>query len=471
MDSQQNDIGENPAPAIRTDWLWGAIPLVGLATIAFLVGMVVAIRQSPPFYTVRDAWIAYCALTEQQGLLDSKWPHHLWYPTDNNERGLAYSSLAESFGDYTLYTSADNCRATLVDLAGKEVHRWELPFRTTFPQAQHAPAWLPEPFILVRSAIPFANGDLLALYETIANTPSGCGLVKVDVEGRVLWRYDAHTHHDTAVGDDGRIYVLTNKLRRPASDEPVLASLSTVPLIEDSLTVLSADGKEIKSISLLDALVSSPYFEPLLIHVDRYGDITHNNTVNVVPAEFAARHPGVSAGDLMVCLRNLNLVAILNVETGKFVWATTGPWNHPHEPQPLANGNILVFDNLMVRGSQRSSAVVEFDPIKRETVWSYFGPEDRPLKSDTRGAVVQLPNDNVLITDTDRGRILEVNRQGEIVWEYVHPQRGGDNEEMVPVVCGAQRFTREELPFAEDLRRRTSANSVAAAIPQVTNKD
>jgi hypothetical protein len=425
-----------------------------MALLCFLIGIVVAIRQSPPFYTVRDAWIAYCALTEQQSLLSAPWPAHLWWPAQNDARGLVQSNPTQFFGDFTLYSSGDGGRVTLVDQLGREVHRWQAPFRQVFPNARHIPSWIPDQFILLRSTYLYPNGDLLALYETTANTPSGCGLAKLDINGRILWTYAAHTHHDFAVAEDGRICVLTHRLRRVEAIEQQLRDLTTVPLVEDCIAVLSPEGKQMREISLLDALVESSYFRPLLTHVDRYGDITHNNTVNIIPEEFAAKHSGVAAGDLMICLRNLNLVAVVNLDSEKIVWATTGPWNHPHEPQPLKNGNILLFDNMLAKGTNVASGVVEFDPLNRQIVWTYGGRGQ--LHSDTRGAVEALGNGNALITDTDRGRIVEINRSGEIVWEYIHPNRGGENSEFIPVVCGARRYTREELPFVAEL-------------PQVTN--
>jgi hypothetical protein len=61
-----------------------------------------------------------------------------------------------------------------------------------------------------------------------------------------------------------------------------------------------------------------------------------------------------------------------------------------------------------------------------------------------------LANGNVLITESDRGRILEVNPRKQIVWEYVHPVRGGDSDELIPVVAGARRYDPSELPFVAD---------------------
>jgi hypothetical protein len=39
------------------------------------------------------------------------------------------------------------------------------------------------------------------------------------------------------------------------------------------------------------------------------------------------------------------------------------------------------------------------------------------------GSLERLPNGNTLIGETNRGRIIEVTRDGEVVWEYVTPIR------------------------------------------------
>lgn len=432
------------------------IPLLGIIALAFLFGMVIAIKQSPPFHTVRDAWLAYCSLSAQQGIIGDEFPNHMWYPSESSAGGLIQSLPKRSQGDYTLFTSGDSCRATLVDRQGEQVHEWYAPYWEVFPRSQHVPSWLPERFILMRRALAFPNGDLLALYETIANTPSGCGLAKFDVEGNVLWAFDDYAHHDVSIGPDGKIYVLVHELRRLTKADKELKPLTDLPLIEDCVVVLSPEGKELQRISLLDALVDSPFYRSMLIHVDRYGDITHNNTVAVVGAEFASHYPEIEPGDLMVCLRNLNLVAVVRPDSQKIVWATNGTWEHPHDPDPLPNGNIMIFDNFVADGAGRSSAVVEFDPRTRQKVWDYRGTSERRLSSQTRSCQQQLEDGNVLVTEADHGRIVEIDRQGTIVWEYVHPLRAGEEEELIPAVCGARRYHLEEIPFVQSLPEKST---------------
>ena len=432
--------------------------ILGLAGIAFLYGMVTAIRQAPPYRTVRDAWIGLTALRAQHELLASPWPAYLWTPTERSERGLAFSQTDRAESGYTVYTTTHDGSARLVDLAGNEVHRWTAPFRHVWPNPQHVPGWVPDHFVHMRQAHVFPNGDLLAVYSTTANTPSGCGMAKLDRDSNVLWTYDGNAHHDFDLGPDGKIFALTHQLRHLTDDDQELAALSNIPLIEDQVTILSPQGDEQKTFSVLDALVASPFFRALLAHVDRYGDITHGNTIDVLGPEFASHYDTISPGDVMVCLRNLDLMVVLNPENETVVWATTGPWNHPHDPDPLANGNLLVFDNYHVRGAQHGSAVVEFNPRSRQVEWSYAGSSDQPLRSDIRSRQQQLPGGNVLVTDSDNGRLLEVARDGAMVWEFLNPERGGENEELIPVVCGGHRYAADELPFL-----RLKPNSLAAA--------
>lgn len=464
---QRHTEQSNPSASTSAVWVTRLVPILGIAVLAFLFGMVTAIRQTPPFRTVRDAWLAFCSLNEEQGIINTPWPKHMWYPADREQGGLIQASQDKSYGDYTVFTSGDACHATLVDRSGHEVHRWEAPFWRVFPHSKHVPSWVPERFIVMRRALVYPNGDLLALYETIANTPSGCGLAKLDASGNVLWTYDDYAHHDVSVGVDGHVYALVHELRYLTKEDTKLNPLTDLPLVEDYVAILSPDGVEEKRISLLDALIASPYYRPMLTHVDRYGDITHNNTVDIISKEFAGHYDGVSAGDLLVCLRNLNLVAVLNPETEKIVWATNGCWEQPHDPDPLPNGNILIFDNFLADGAHHGSAVVEFNPGNRQIEWLYTGDQNRYLRSDTRSCQQLLANGNVLITEGDHGRIVEVNRAGETVWEFVHPLRGGENLELVPLVCGARRYTVEELPFLNDPNRQPTrtvpAGDVAAS--------
>lgn len=103
-------------------------------------------------------------------------------------------------------------------------------------------------------------------------------------------------------------------------------------------------------------------------------------------------------------------------------------------------GNILVFDNGGVAGYgsllpglpgyypntfRDFSRVIEFNPKSLEIVWEYKKPvgdlEGRKFYSRFISGAQRLPNGNTLITDGCYGRVFEVTRGGNIVWEYINP--------------------------------------------------
>jgi hypothetical protein len=63
-----------------------------------------------------------------------------------------------------------------------------------------------------------------------------------------------------------------------------------------------------------------------------------------------------------------------------------------------------------------------------------------------------------LITEAAAGRLLKVTGDGEIVWEYINPERGGEAEEYIPVVSRGRRVDARTLEpgFLEGLQQKES---------------
>jgi hypothetical protein len=58
-----------------------------------------------------------------------------------------------------------------------------------------------------------------------------------------------------------------------------------------------------------------------------------------------------------------------------------------------------------------------------------------------------LPNGNTLITETDYGRVFEVTKDKEIVWEFISPFRTGDNNELIATVLEMIRVELDDFVF------------------------
>jgi hypothetical protein len=232
------------------------------------------------------------------------------------------------------------------------------------------------------------------------------------------------------VGEDGTIYTITHS---PLAERPRGLESYPSPWLVDHLVMLSPEGKELKKpISILEALRQSSYF-PMLSSLEtsrkntlpddlferkmlnrfRQYDVSHANSVNVLSRSLAPRFPLFKAGQVLLSIRNLNALAVLDVQSGTVVWAAQGPWQAQHDAQFLDNGHLLLFDNL---GSPRSSRVLEYDPRNKSFPWSYPGADQHPFFTRSGGAGQRLPNGNTLIVDAEERALLEVTPSKEVVW-------------------------------------------------------
>ncbi len=148
----------------------------------------------------------------------------------------------------------------------------------------------------------------------------------------------------------------------------------------------------------------------------------------------APKFPQFKEGQLLICPRHLDAVAVLDPDSGKVVWAARGPWRAQHDPSFLDNGHLLLFDNF---GSPRGSRVLEYDPAIQAFPWSYPAENGTPFFSHIRGMSQRLPNGNTLIVNSDAGEVFEVTPSREVVWSCA---------------CGselyrARRFTPDRVPF------------------------
>lgn len=423
--------------------------LIALSLLCFIGGAYVAETKAPLYRkTLKPAFDGIQAIHTRR---DNEFKLQGWYRVLDDKIGTTTYDPSRAYDGLTLYTSIGDCsNAKLISMNGSLVHEWKLPFREVWPKAPHVAHPISESNIHWRRVLLFANGDLLANYTGISDTPDGYGLAKVDKNSRLIWRYSDNAHHDFDVDKEGQIYLLTHSIRhKGVKSAPQLRS----PMVEDFLVVLSPEGHEIQRLSIYDAFANSKFNRYLksMTSNDK-GDHTHANTVNLVPAEFANHYKFCSAGDVMISVRTPSLIAIVNLERGKVVWASHGPWSMQHDPDPLPNGNILLFDNRGNRAGGGRSRILEWNPASGAIEWYFNGNSKDVFESFSRGSQQLLPNGNVLVTESNSGRLREITRDREIVWEYYNPWRRSDNGEWIGVVCSAVRYQAEELDFLRSKR-------------------
>ena len=285
----------------------------------------------------------------------------------------------------------------LMDMAGKVLHTWGKGATTNWHHAE-----------LMR------DGHMLLVDEKNGR------LVKMAWDSSEVWSKAVDAHHDVAVSEDERIYTLTQYLKKMPRIKTKLSGV-----FDHGVAMLSEAG-ELKKEVLLSKLVfaTSIPLEELTFLMNKNHiegglamDAFHANTVEVIDRDVSAGGKKLfGKGDLLVCIRNLNMVCVVDRAMTKIVWH----WgihelDRPHHPSLLENGNILIFDNGTFREYSR---ILEIDPRTKKIVWEYAAEPKKSFFTTASGSVQRLPNGNTLITDSHRARVFEVTPDGEVVWEY-----------------------------------------------------
>jgi hypothetical protein len=331
-----------------------------------------------------------------------------------------------------MFTNAHFCSTQLMDMNGEILHSWS-----------HQPChrWentvlSPEGDLLIVSRAPHDKNP-----ESARRSRS---VMRMSWDGRVLWQKQLPAHHDVDVTPDGHVLTLGYELVLMEQVDPV------TPVRDNSLVLLTAQGEIVEEISLWELLNSDselfriqpvPYRE---FEGGRDVDFFHTNVVEWMRhPELIENHPLYDENSVLICIRNQNTIAIIDWATKKLVWAWgQGELLTPHDATVLANGNILVFDNRLGR---QWSRVVEVDPLTREIVWEYGEREPPTFYSGTRGANQRLSNGHTLITDSDSGRVFEIDPQGRVVWDFLNPNLTEQREPSV--IVRTRRF--EGLQFSD----------------------
>lgn len=340
-----------------------------------------------------------------------------WRDTGQILRDMTYARRQPSVSD-TRYRVADPARiakgsllvmrfdpasqlpvADLIDAGGTTVHSWPIDYsrmvqggaRDEFP---HAVQILPD-------------GSLLVDFD------DGRALARIDACGDPIWaRTDRVYHHLISKGTDG-YWVWAD----PSWDGGVNQSLvrfdpetgairEEISLLDDIVPATPSGGTVF---SLTDGYKIARMADPEVSN-----DVLHPNDVEELTPELAAAFPQFNAGDLLISMRNINLVAVIDRKTYRVKWARYGPWRDQHDPDFEPDGTISVFSNNMERNR---STLISIDP--RTGAWrDLFQGKDFWFSSYIMGTQDRLPNGNRLIATPMDGRVVEVTQSGEVVREF-----------------------------------------------------
>jgi hypothetical protein len=353
----------------------------------------------------------------------------------------------------------------LIDMNGSIVHRWPMDGGTAkggVPRARLLP-----------------NGRLLVLRQVGKRTTGYAQ--EYDWDGELVWEYEPPgelwPHHDVEKTAEGNTLLICRETVpeaiRSKAKEPERRAL----LYADVIQEVSPEGEVVWEWHQYEHLdidrrinVPAPVDWWAGPENNTLVDWTHTNTIQALPGNkwFDAGDQRFRPGNLLMSLRQLDLILLVDRETKQVVWQYAGDYkgglsgqhdSHMIEPGLPGAGNILVFDNGASPTADLShcgcSFVLEVEPTTKQVVWVYDKREQ--LHSNFTSSCQRLPNGNTLILEAAHHRLFEVTPECETVWEYVFD---------TPWTQRAYRYGRGFCPQMQELGETGAAPSHAQTSPE-----
>jgi hypothetical protein len=414
--------------------------------LAFLAGIFAAIFQVFPYPPIQQV------VSQVQSTMvdDGKGDQHFLYPVRNDDVGVTVLDEQQAQPGITLVTGMWNDtsgwhpEARLLNLQGQVVHSWKIFPKLIWPESPHED-WVKGTYNMptnyLHGAALLPDGDIIFNIEYL-------GMVRMDACGEIKWKVPLRLHHSISIDDDGSFWAAGLYWREKPVKEYVHMK---PPFVEEMMVKVSPDGEVLREISILKVLYSSGYQGTIESNKQKY-DMTHMNDVEILTADVANKFPEFNAGDILVSLRNYNMVLVVDGETEQVKWYFRHPLIHQHDPDFEPDGHVVIFDNNDDTTRDGSlggkTQLLRVDPGSKDFERIYPLDDEQRLYTQEGGKHQLLANGNRLITEANAGRVLEVTPDGEIVWNWVIDTREGD---YLPEVLEGTRYPDSAANFAAKL--------------------
>ena len=382
--------------------------------------------------------------------------------------GVTIYNPAKSHNSFVVFGSPDG-KSHLIDMNGNEVRQWPyigFPSEILDPNVTNGK--------LGHILVQLKNGE--GVWSGIFNNKI---IGELDWDGNIVWQYgketpgnEARQNHDWNRLPNGNTLIVRTV-------DHVVPAVSIKPIDDQTINEITPDGKIVWSWNAGEHLAEFGITaEGISLLQKSYADGSHGHgflTINDMQPIgsnkwFEAGDSRFDPENIVIDSREVSFIAIIEKKSGKIVWrvgpdfsaetqssgggpnfskAALRPTLSTKIPRPVDQisgqhdahiipkglpgaGNLLVFDNEGPSGypstrlsTQNGSRILEINPVTKEIVWQYSALDSNQPVWDFYSSFIssarRLPNGNTLIDEGMNGRIFQVTKAGEIVWEYVSP--------------------------------------------------
>lgn len=315
--------------------------------------------------------------------------------------------ISEMGPDYSLLVK-------VTTLEGEVLHSWNLSCFELWKDFSHLDQSIRpkmEPGTFVHGMVLLPDGSLVFNHEFV-------GLTRIAKDGTVLWQLPYLTHHSLHLHEDSTLWVCgkkyLNKINGFENDKPA----------QWEFTFLQVDlqGEILNEWLVNGVLLENEYGGIIDMLQGKGGQLNEFHMNDVEPIADSLTGSAFNKGDVVISLRDINTVFVYNVSSSKISYMLNGKFVRQHDPDFINEEVISIFDNKNAAyplGSQKSR-ILHYYPLKDSFVTVFEGNDDFKFMTSQAGKHSYLPNGNLLISETRRGRAFEIDTTGNMVWEYVN---------------------------------------------------
>jgi len=326
----------------------------------------------------------------------------------------------------------------LIERDGTVLARWPVSYNALFPDKSFLRS--PPQSDLntdIHGALIEPDGSLVFNFEY-------AGTVKLSRCGETIWTLRHPTHHSVERAEGGG-YWIPGRVEHSKSDQIAFppfdretANTSDKGYKEDLILRVSNDGEIINQASVprilyengLEALITATGESFTRVRAAWDGELVHLNKIAELSIGLADAFPDFDAGDLALSLRGYNLILVVDPDDWRVKWYQTGPWLRQHDPEFNSDGTLTVFNNNAYRiglidertdlAAPRTTNIIRIDPVTRETEVVFGERPGQEMLTVIRGKHDPTPAGGFVITEFEAGRVIEIDVDGRIIWEYVN---------------------------------------------------
>ncbi len=237
-------------------------------------------------------------------------------------------------------------------------------------------------------------------------------IIKLDYCGNLEWINSDNRFHHSIMNYDQKLVVPS--LLYPYS-KFTSKFINEFGFYEDAISFLNYQGEIISEKSLIEI-----YFENDLLKTNNYfntRDYFHLNDIE--PAKSTSKY--WKKGDLFLSNNHTNEIVQYRPTTNKIIKIIEGPFSLQHDVDIISNKEISIFNNNAFPNKNNYSNIIIYN-FETNSFSKKFDKSlvENNFKTFNEGLSEILGDGSLIVEETNFGRILFFNHDGDKIWEYVN---------------------------------------------------